>query len=52
MPAIPQEPITLTVFLPFASFQMRQPPKIDCPGAAPCARSAVCFVFRTPGAPR
>ncbi|HXC50067.1 MAG TPA: DMT family protein [Candidatus Limnocylindrales bacterium] len=44
-----QEAVTLSVFVPFAVFYMRQPPKLDYLWAALCICGAVYFVFR--GAP-
>ena len=41
-----QEAITLTVFLPFAVFYMRQPPRLDFLWAALCIVGAVFFMFR------
>ena len=41
-----QEVITLTVFLPFAVFYMRQPVKLDFLWAALCLLGAVYFMFR------
>jgi hypothetical protein len=41
-----QEVITLTVFVPFAWFYMRQPLKLDHLWAALCLCGAVYFVFR------
>jgi uncharacterized protein (DUF486 family) len=41
-----QEAITLTVFVPFVVFYMRQPLKLDYLWAALCIMSAVYFVFR------
>ena len=46
-----QEAITLTVFVPFAVYYMRQPIKLDYLWAALCIVGAVYFVFRTPAAP-
>lgn len=48
---IMQEAITLTVFVPFAVYYMRQPLKLDYLWAALCIVGAVYFVFRTPAAP-
>jgi uncharacterized protein (DUF486 family) len=42
-----QEVITLTVFVPFLIFYMRQPFKLDYIWAAVCMMGAVYFVFRT-----
>jgi uncharacterized protein (DUF486 family) len=44
-----QEAITLTVFVPFAVFYMRQPLKLDYLWASLCIVGAVYFMFR--GAP-
>jgi uncharacterized protein (DUF486 family) len=41
-----QEVITLTVFVPFVVFYMRQPIKLDYLWAALCMLGAVYFVFR------
>ena len=41
-----QEVITLTVFVPFAVFYMRQPVKLDFLWAALCLLGAVYFMFR------
>ncbi len=41
-----QEAITLTVFVPFALWYMRQPPKLDYLWAALCILGAVYFIFR------
>ena len=41
-----QEVVTLTVFVPFAVFYMRQPIKLDYLWAALCILGAVYFVFR------
>ena len=46
-----QEAITLTVFVPFAVYYMRQPLKLDYLWAALCIVGAVYFVFRTPAVP-
>lgn len=43
-----QEAITLSVFVPFALFYMRQPLKLDYLYAALCLVGAVYFVFRSP----
>ena len=48
---IMQEAITLTVFVPFAVYYMRQPIKLDYVWAALCIVGAVYFVFRSPAAP-
>jgi uncharacterized protein (DUF486 family) len=41
-----QEVITLSVFIPFALFYMKQPIKLDFVWAALCMVGAVFFVFR------
>jgi uncharacterized protein len=41
-----QEVITLTVFVPFVIFYMRQPLKWDYVWAALCMLGAVYFIFR------
>lgn len=41
-----QEAITLTVFVPFALWYMRQPIKLDYVWAALCILGAVYFIFR------
>lgn len=41
-----QEVITLSVFVPFAFFYMKQPLKLDYLWAALCIAGAVYFVFR------
>jgi uncharacterized protein (DUF486 family) len=41
-----QEVITLTVFVPFVVFYMRQPLKLDYLWAALCMLGAVYFIFR------
>ena len=43
---IMQEAITLTVFVPFVVFYMKQPMKLDYLWAAFCVMGAVYFVFR------
>ena len=43
-----QEVITLSVFVPFAVFYMREPLKLDYLWAALCMLAAVWFIFRTP----
>jgi len=43
-----QEAITLTVFVPFVVFYMRQPLKLDYLWAGLCILGAVYFIFRTP----
>ncbi|RCS40568.1 hypothetical protein DTL42_24665 [Bremerella cremea] len=42
-----QEAITLTVFVPFAVFYMKQPLKLDFLWAALCICGAVYFIFRS-----
>jgi len=42
-----QEVITLSVFVPFAAFYMRQPLKLDYLWAAACLLGAVYFIFRS-----
>jgi uncharacterized protein (DUF486 family) len=42
-----QEVITLTVFVPFVLFYMRQPLKLDYLWASLCMLGAVYFVFRS-----
>jgi len=44
-----QEIITLTVFLPFSVFFLRQPLRLDYLWAALCVLGAVYFVFRGTG---
>ncbi len=41
-----QEAITLTVFVPFALFYMKQPLRLDFLWAALCICGAVYFIFR------
>ena len=41
-----QEVITLTVFVPFALFYMKEPLKLDYLWAALCMLAAVYFIFR------
>jgi uncharacterized protein (DUF486 family) len=41
-----QEAITLTVFVPFAVYYMKQPLKLDYLWAALCMVGAVYFIFR------
>ncbi|HKR09573.1 MAG TPA: DMT family protein [Gemmatimonadaceae bacterium] len=41
-----QEAVTLTVFVPFAIFYMRQSPRLDFLWAALCIIGAVFFMFR------
>lgn len=48
---IMQEAITLTVFVPFAVYYMRQPIRLDYLWAALCIMGAVYFIFRAPGTP-
>jgi uncharacterized protein len=43
---IMQEVITLTVFVPFALFYMKQPIKLDFLWAGLCLMGAVFFIFR------
>ncbi|TWU09353.1 hypothetical protein CA54_45940 [Symmachiella macrocystis] len=43
---IMQEVITLTVFVPFSLYYMKQPLKLDYLWAALCLAGAVYFVFR------
>jgi uncharacterized protein (DUF486 family) len=43
---IVQEVVTLTVFVPFVIFYMRQPLKLDYLWAALCMLGAVYFIFR------
>jgi uncharacterized protein len=42
-----QEAITLTVFVPFAIFYMREPIKLDFLWAGLCLIGAVYFIFRS-----
>jgi uncharacterized protein len=42
-----QEVITLTVFVPFALFYMKQPIKLDFVWAGLCLMGAVYFMFRS-----
>jgi uncharacterized protein (DUF486 family) len=42
-----QEVITLTVFVPFAVFYMKEPLKLDYLWAALCILAAVFFIFRS-----
>ncbi len=42
-----QEAITLTVFVPFALFYLKEPLKLDCLWAALCILGAVYFIFRS-----
>jgi uncharacterized protein (DUF486 family) len=43
-----QEVITLTVFVPFVIFYMRQPLKLDYLWAGLCILGAVYFIFHSP----
>ena len=43
-----QEVITLSVFVPFAIFYMRQAPRLDYLWAGLCLIGAVYFIFRGP----
>ena len=43
-----QEVISIGVFVPFAIFYMKQPPKLDYLWAGLCLLGAVYFVFRGP----
>lgn len=43
-----QEVITLSVFVPFAVFYMREPLRLDYLWAALCMVGAVYFIFRSP----
>lgn len=43
-----QEVITLTIFIPFAIYYMRQPLRLDYLWAALCILGAVYFIFRSP----
>lgn len=43
-----QEVITLSVFVPFAVFYLREPLKLDYVWAALCMVGAVYFIFRNP----
>ena len=43
-----QEVITLTIFIPFALYYIRQPLKLDYLWAALCILGAVSFIFRSP----
>ena len=45
-----QEVISIGVFVPFAIYYMRQPPKLDYMWAGCCLLGAVYFVFRSPAA--
>ena len=42
-----QEVLTLTVFVPFALFYMREPVKLDYLWAGLCILGAVYFIFRS-----
>ena len=42
-----QEVISLTVFVPFAFFYMKEPLKLDYLWAALCILAAVYFIFRS-----
>jgi uncharacterized protein (DUF486 family) len=44
---IMQEVITLTVFVPFALFYLKEPLKLDYLWAGLCLMGAVYFVFRS-----
>jgi len=44
---IMQEAITLTVFVPFAFFYLKEPLKLDYLWAALCSVGAVYFIFRS-----
>lgn len=41
-----QEVVTLTVFVPFAVFYLKQPPRLDYLWAGLCVLGAVYFIFR------
>ena len=43
-----QEVISIGVFVPFAIYYMKQPPKLDYLWAGCCLLGAVYFVFRSP----
>ena len=43
-----QEAITLTVFVPFVLFYMKQPLELDFLWAGLCILGAVYFIFRSP----
>ncbi len=45
-----QEVISISVFVPFAIYYMKQPPKLDYLWAGFCLLGAVYFVFRSPAA--
>jgi uncharacterized protein len=42
-----QEVITLAVFVPFALFYLKEPPRLDYLWAALCILGAVYFIFRS-----
>ena len=42
-----QEVVTLTIFVPFATFDMQQPLKLDYLWAGLCMLGAVYFIFRS-----
>ncbi len=42
-----QEVVTLSVFVPFAVYYMKQPPKLDFVWAGCCLLGAVYFIFRS-----
>lgn len=42
-----QEAITLTIFVPFALFYLKEPPRLDYLWAALCILGAVYFIFRS-----
>lgn len=42
-----QEIVTLSVFVPFAIFYMKEPIKLDYLWAALCTLGAILFVFRS-----
>ncbi len=48
---IPQEVITLSVFVPFAVLCMREPLKLDYRCAALGMLAVVYFIFRSPASP-
>ena len=43
-----QEVVSISVFVPFAIYYMKQPPKLDYLWAGLCLMGAVYFVFRSP----
>ncbi|MFN0059467.1 MAG: DMT family protein [Planctomycetota bacterium] len=45
-----QEAISLSVFVPFAVYYMKQPLRLDYLWASLCILGAVYFIFRTPAA--